>query len=158
MPRQWNFAIYVSHHCYDLKEFISPTWYEHGRKPAGSDEQLPITQGHTFTSTFPSFLMPSCASLPQELVNEVINDISNNADLKACSLVSRSLAHPARNQHFHHIRVFLEEARAWLSRPPESVQRMAPTSSSLNYRTTRPAHWSNRHHPAGTFRRASSPG
>jgi hypothetical protein len=70
--------------------------------------------------------MASYTFLPQELVNEVIDSLSDNADLKACSLVSRSCAHPARNQLFHHIRVFPEEAKTWLSRPPESVQRMAP--------------------------------
>jgi hypothetical protein len=70
--------------------------------------------------------MSSCASLPQELVNEIIDGLSDNPSLEACSLVSKSWAYPARDRLFHRIRVRPEEVEGWLSRPPESVRRMAP--------------------------------
>jgi len=67
-------------------------------------------------------------SLPQELINEVIDNLSRsaNADVEACSLVSKRWAYPARKRLFHHIRVYPGDIEGWLSRPPESVQRMAP--------------------------------
>jgi hypothetical protein len=77
-------------------------------------------------SILSDFPMSSCASLPPEMVNEVIDDISSNAVLKACSLVSRSWSYPAHSCLFHHVRIRPEEVEDWLSRPPESVQRIAP--------------------------------
>jgi len=64
--------------------------------------------------------------LPQEMIKEIIDNLSHHADLEACSLVSRSWAYPARKHLFHHVRIYPEEANDWLSRPPESTQRMAP--------------------------------
>jgi len=64
--------------------------------------------------------------LPQEMVKEVIDNLSHNVDLEACSLVSRSWAYPARKHLFHYIRIHPEKAGDWLSRPLESIQRMAP--------------------------------
>lgn len=46
--------------------------------------------------------------------------------MKACSLVGRSWGYPTRKRLFRHVRVCPEEVEDWLSRPPESVQRMAP--------------------------------
>jgi hypothetical protein len=82
-----------------------------------------LTTISTPTSNFP---MSPCASLPQELVNEVFNGLRDNASLETCSLVSKSWAYPARNRLFHRLRLRPEEVEDWLSRPPESVQRMAP--------------------------------
>lgn len=70
--------------------------------------------------------MSSHVSLPQELVNQIIDNLSENCDLKACSLVSTSWSFPARNRLFHYVYVRPGEVEDWLSRPPESVQRMAP--------------------------------
>ena len=80
----------------------------------------------TLISIISDFPMSPCTSLPPELVNEVIDDISDNALLKPFSLMSRSWSYPARSRLFHHVRVRPEEVEDWLSRPPESVQRMAP--------------------------------
>lgn len=70
--------------------------------------------------------MSSRISLPQELVNEVINNLSDNADFKVCSLVSGVWVYPASSRLFHHIRVRPGDVDGWLFRPPDSVQRMAP--------------------------------
>ena len=64
--------------------------------------------------------------LPQEMIKEIVDNLSHHTDLETCSLVSRSWAYPARKHLFHHIRIYPEEADDWLSRPPESTQRMAP--------------------------------
>ena len=40
--------------------------------------------------------------------------------------MARGWGYPARKHLFHHVRVCPEEVEAWLSRPPESVRRMAP--------------------------------
>ena len=64
--------------------------------------------------------------LPQEMVKEVIDQLSHNDDLAACSLVSRSWGYPARKRLFHHICIYPEEVDDWLSRPHESIERMAP--------------------------------
>jgi len=60
------------------------------------------------------------------MIKEVIDNLSHNTDLKACSLVSKSWAYPARKHLFHHVHIYPEEADDWVSRPPESTQRMAP--------------------------------
>ena len=78
-----------------------------------------------FCSTPTTSPMRFRTPLPQELVDEFIDKVSGNADVKACSLVSRSWAHPARKRLFHHVRICPGSFRDWLSRPPESVQRMA---------------------------------
>ena len=65
-------------------------------------------------------------SLPQELVNEIVGNLLDNADLEACSLVSRSWGYPASSRLFRHVRVCPEKVEDWFSRPPESVQKMAP--------------------------------
>ena len=80
----------------------------------------------TSTSIPSDFSMSFRISLPQELVNEVIDNLSDDVDLEACSLVSGSWAYPARSRLFHHVRLCSAEAEDWLSRPTESVQRMAP--------------------------------
>ena len=64
--------------------------------------------------------------LPQELIDEVMDNLSRNADVKICTLMGGSWGYPARKRLFHHVRVSPEGIQGWLSRPPESVQRMAP--------------------------------
>ena len=70
--------------------------------------------------------MSSRISLPQELIGEVVDNLSRNVDVEACSLVGRSWGYPARKRLFHHLRVCPEGVEGWLTRPPASVQRMAP--------------------------------
>jgi len=70
--------------------------------------------------------MSSRIDLPQEMIKEVIDNISDRTDLEACSLVSRSWTYPTRKPLFHHVCIYPEKANDWLSRPLESTQRMAP--------------------------------
>ena len=78
------------------------------------------------TATSSNSPMSSRTSLPQELISEVIDNLSRNVDVEVCSLVGRSWGYPARKRLFHHVRVRPEGVEDWLSRPRESVQRMAP--------------------------------
>ena len=80
----------------------------------------------TSTSTYPDFPMSFRTPLPREMIKEIIDNISHHTDLKACSLVSKDWAYPARIHLFHHVGIYPEEADDWLSRLPESIQRMAP--------------------------------
>ena len=65
-------------------------------------------------------------SLPQELINEVVDNLLHNVDVEACSLVSRSWGYPTHKRLLRHVRVCPEEVEDWLSRPLESIKRMAP--------------------------------
>ena len=71
--------------------------------------------------------LPDVASYPSpaRMVHAIIDNLLDNIDLRACSLVSRSWSCPANNRLFHCVRVCPGEVEDWLSRPPESVQRMA---------------------------------
>ena len=83
-----------------------------------------MTQTPTPSSS--NFLMSPHLSLPQELINEVVDNLTHNADVEACSLVSRNWGYPARKRLLHHVRVCPDGVEDWLSRPPESIKRMAP--------------------------------
>jgi len=80
----------------------------------------------TLTSTSSDFPMSFNIPLPQELVGEVINNLTHNTDAKSCSLVSKGWGYPARKRLFHYIHICPGVVEGWLSRSPESVQRMAP--------------------------------
>jgi len=69
-----------------------------------------------------SFRIP----LPQDIIDEFIDNLSRNVDMTTCTLIGRSWGYPARKPLFHRVRVCPAGVESWLSRPLESVQRMAP--------------------------------
>jgi len=69
---------------------------------------------------------PAPIRLSQELIDQIIDEISSNVDLKSSSLVSGAWTRRSQKKLFRHITLTPGDVKPWLRRTEETAEAMAP--------------------------------
>lgn len=75
--------------------------------------------------------------LSQDIVDEIVDDVSSNLDLKSCSLVDRTWAYSSQKKLFQKITLAPTAVEPWLNRTKETVAKLAPFITRFELRANK---------------------